>query len=287
MFVLTDVASSLHWYLAIIYEPEHTLRPPLPQKEHTLSQRGKLRRNNAAEPDVIPDTQEELPLTHDPPPAEGPSEPDVEMASLDATRASTPSITQDEDMDDISPVEFTQSCSISNIPLELERPRSTSLSKPASMRSSSIFVGKASGRSMSVAAHSINDVESIMFPRSPRLDSMDVDATVIDVEADEEGAELKGNLLSSKASTSTELSDPPSALSSKPPSRATGVPPSRFYGSSARRKEKLNADDEVVVPDSEAENEGDDDEKQENEVVVMLGGTLPSQPTHIANDPPT
>jgi hypothetical protein len=285
MFVLTDVASSLHWYLAIIYEPEHTLRPPLPQKEHTLSQRGKLRRNNAAEPDVIPDTQEELPLIHDPPPAEGPSEPDVEMASLDATRASTPSITQDEDMDDISPVEFTQSCSISNIPLE--RPRSASLSKPASMRSSSISVGKASGRSMSVAAHSINEVESIMSPRSPRLDSMDIDATVIDVEAGEEGAELKGNLLSSKASTSTELSDPPSALSSKPPSRATGVPPSRFYGSSARRKEKLKADDEVVVPDSEGENEGDDDEKQENEVVVMLGGTLPSQPTHIANDPPT
>jgi hypothetical protein len=283
MSALVDVAPSLHWYLAIIYEPEHTLQPPLPQKEQSLSQRSKLRRQNVAELDVHTHTQKELSPTHDIPPAEGHSEPDAEMSSLRATCASTPSITQDEEMDDISPIEFTQSCSISNIPVE--KPRSASSSKPVSMRGRSASVGKSSRRSMSVEAPSINEIISIILPSSPRLDSMDVDASVIDVEADQEGPDLRENIISSKASTSTDISDPPSTLSSKPPSRGTGIPPTRFYGPSTGRKGKQKAES-VVVPDSEEENECDDDEKQEKEVDVMLGGALPSETTRMASDPP-
>ncbi|OAX42130.1 hypothetical protein K503DRAFT_863299 [Rhizopogon vinicolor AM-OR11-026] len=282
-YIIVPINENLHWYLAIIYEPEHTLQPPLPQKEQSLSQRSKLRRQNVAELDVHADTQKELSPTHDIPPAEGPSEPDAEMSSLRATCASTPSITQDEEMDDISPIEFTQSCSISNIPDE--KPRSASSSKPVSMRGRSASVGKASRRSMSVEAPSINEIVSIVLPGFPRLDSMDVDASVIDVEADQEGPDLRENIISSKASTSTDTSDPPSTLSSKPPSRGTGIPPTRFYGPSSGRKGKQKAES-VVVPDSEEENEGDDDEKQEKEVDVMLGGALPSQTTRMANDPP-
>lgn len=278
-FALTDVAPSLHWYLAIIYEPGHTLLPPLPPKEVSLSQRGKLRRKNLAESDVNPGTEQELLPNHDLPPMEGPSEPDVEMASLHATCASTPSITQDEDMDDISPIEFSQSCSISNIPLE--KPHSSSSSKLISMRGRSASVGKTSGRSMSVGTRSINEIESTVSGRSPRLDSMDVDVTVIDVEADQEATELKEI---PTASTSTEVSDPPSTLSSKPSSRHDGIPPLRFYGPSRKGKQKSQEPD--VVPDSEEEHEGDDDEKHEQEVDAMLGGVLPSQSIRIANDPP-
>lgn len=279
-FALTDIAPSLHWYLAIIYEPEHTLLPPLPTKEVSLSQRGKLRRKNPAEPDVNPDTQKELPPNHDLPPMEGPSEPDVDMVSLHATCASTPSITQDEDMDDISPIEFSQSCSISNIPLE--KPHSSSSSKLISIRGRSASVGKASGRSMSVGTRSVNEIESTVSGRSPRPDSMDVDVTVIDVEADQEVTELRDIPISSKASTPTEFSDPPSTLSSKPSSRHDGIPPLQFYGPSRKGKQKAQGPD--VVPDSEEEHEGDDDEKHEQEVDAMLGGVLPSQ--IMANDPP-
>ncbi|OJA17177.1 hypothetical protein AZE42_00231 [Rhizopogon vesiculosus] len=282
-YIIVPINENLHWYLAIIYEPEHTLQPPLPQKEQSLSQRSKLRRQNVAELDVHTHTQKELSPTHDIPPAEGHSEPDAEMSSLRATCASTPSITQDEEMDDISPIEFTQSCSISNIPVE--KPRSASSSKPVSMRGRSASVGKSSRRSMSVEAPSINEIISIILPSSPRLDSMDVDASVIDVEADQEGPDLRENIISSKASTSTDISDPPSTLSSKPPSRGTGIPPTRFYGPSTGRKGKQKAES-VVVPDSEEENEGDDDEKQEKEVDVMLGGALPSETTRMASDPP-
>jgi len=114
---------------------------------------------------------------------------------------------------------------------------------------------------------------------------MDVDATVIDIEADEEVTEIKGGLVSSKASTSTQVSDPSSARSSKPLSHGSGVPPTRFYSSSAGKGGKQKAVEPLVVPDSEAEND-DDDEKQEKEVDVMLGGVLPNKTTHIANDPP-
>jgi len=279
MFSLIDVAPSLHWYLAIIYEPEHTLQPPLPPQEQSLSQRGKLRRKNAAQPVINPETDKGLQQTHDVQSTEGPSDPDVEMASLNATRASTPSITQDGGMDDI-PVEFSQSCSISDIPLE--RPHSTPSSKPVSMQSRSASVGKVSGRSISVGACSI---ESILPPHSAHLDAMDVDATVIDIEADEEVTELTGGLVSSKASTSTQVSDPSSARSFKPLSHGSGVPPTRFYSSSAGKGGKQKAVEPLVVPDSEAEND-DDDEKQEKEVDVMLGGVLPNKTTHIANDPP-
>ncbi|KAG2342150.1 hypothetical protein BDR05DRAFT_1060452 [Suillus weaverae] len=274
---LTDSVPSLHWYLAIIYEPEHTLLPPLPQKEPSLSQRGKLRRKTAAEPDVIPVTEPKA-LPHDLRALEARSEPDAEAASLHATCASTPSITQDEDMDDISPVEFTQSCSISNqLPPKLLR---ASSSNPVSIQGRAASVGKASGRSMSVEAH----VDLFLPTSSPRLEPMDVDVTVIDIDTIPEETESKDNLPSSNVSTSTHVSEAPSALSSKPPSRMTGIPPAHFYGASPKNKGKQKAVEPAIVPDSEEEDERNEDEKQEREVDAMLDDQ-PSLATQTSNDP--
>ncbi|KAG1748716.1 hypothetical protein EDB19DRAFT_222400 [Suillus lakei] len=277
-YIIVPINENLHWYLAIIYEPEHTLLPPLPQKEPSLSQRGKLRRKTAAEPDVIPTTETETPPTLDLPAPEARSEPDAEAASLHATCASTPSITQDEDMDDISPVEFTQSCSISNhLP---EKPHSVSSSKPVSLRNRSASVGKASGRSMSIEAQ----VDLMLPTSSPRPEPMDVDVSVIDIEAIPDGMQSRDNLPSSNASTSTHVSEPLSALSSKPPSRMTGIPPARFYGPSAKNKGKQKAVETTVIPDSEDEDERNEDEKHEREVDAMLD-IQPSLANQTSNDP--
>ncbi|KAG2037756.1 hypothetical protein BDR03DRAFT_1010375 [Suillus americanus] len=277
-YIIVPINENLHWYLAIIYEPEHTLLPPLPQKEPSLSQRGKLRRKTAAEPDVIPATEPEAAPPHDLPALEARSEADAEAASLHATCASTPSITQDEDMDDISPAEFTQSCSISDqLP---PKPLRASSSSSVSIGGRSASVGKASGRSMSVEAH----VNSLLPTSSPRQEPMDVDVTVIDVDTLPEGTEPKDNLPSSNASTSTHVSEAPSALSSKPPSRMTGIPSAHFYGTSAKNKGKQKAVEPTVVPDSEEEDERNEDEKHEREVDAMLD-IQPSLATQTSNDP--
>lgn len=273
---LTDFVPSLHWYLAIIYEPEHTLLPPLPQKEPSFSQRGKLRRKTAVEPVVIPATEPEAAPPHNLPVLDARSEPDAEAASLHATCASTPSITQDEDMDDISPVDFTQSCSISSqLPPKLLR---VSSSNYVSIRDRSASLGKASGRSMSAEA-SVN----LFLPRSSsQPEPMDVDAAV-DIDTIPEGIQPKDNLPSSSASTSTHVSEPPSVLSSKPPSRMTGIPTTHFYGASAKDKGKQKATESAVVPDSEEEDERED-EKQEREVDAMLD-IQPSLATQTSNEP--
>lgn len=277
-YIIVPINENLHWYLAIIYEPEHTLLPPLPQKEPYLSQRGKLRRKTVAEPDVLPATEPEAAAPHDLPALEARSEPDAEVASLHATCASTPSITQDEDIDDISPVEFTQSCSISNkLPPKLYM---VSSSNTASIRGRSVSVGEPSGRSMSVEAH-----VDLIPTSSPRLEPMDVDVTVIDIDTIPEGTSPKDNLPSSNASISTHVSDPPSALSSKPPSRMIGIPVAQFYGPSVKNKGKEKAVEPAIVPDSEEEDECNEDEKQEREVDAMLD-IQPSLATQTSNDPP-
>lgn len=272
---LTDSVPSLHWYLAIIYEPEHTLLPPLPQKEPSLSQRGKLRRKTAVEPDVTPATEPEAAPPHNLPVLDARSEPDAEAASLRATCASTPSITQDEDMEDISPVEFTQSCSISSqLPPKLLR---VSSSNSVSIGDRSASLGEASGRSMSAEAH-----VNLFLPRSsPHPEPMDVDAAV-DIDTIPSGIEPKDNLPSSNASISTHVSEPSSVLSSKPPSRMTGIPTPHFYGASAKDKGKQKATESAVVPDSEEEDERED-EKQEREVDAMLD-IQPSLATQTSND---
>jgi hypothetical protein len=173
-------------------------------------------------------------------------------------------------MDDISPIEFTQSCSISSqLPPKLLR---ASSSNSVSIRDRSASVGKASGRSMSVEAHT-----DLFLPRSsPHPEPMDVDVALIDIE-------LKDNLPSSNASTSTHVSEPPSALSSKPPSRMTGIPTAHFYGASAKNKGKQKAAEPAVVPDSEEEDEHED-EKHEREVNAMLD-IQPNLATQTSNDP--
>ncbi|KAG1792935.1 uncharacterized protein HD556DRAFT_1376770 [Suillus plorans] len=276
-YIIVPINENLHWYLAIIYEPEYTLLPPLPQKEPSLSQRAKLRRKTAAEPDVIPATEPEAVPPQDLPALGTRSEPDAESASLHATCASTPSITQDEDMDDISPVEFTQSCSISShLPPKLLR---VSPSNSISTQGRSASVGKASGRSISVEAH----VDLHLSTSSPCLEPMDVDVTVIDIDTIPEGTGPKDNLPSSNASTSTHVSEPLSVPSSKPPSRM-GIPAAHFYGASTRTKGKQKAVEPVVVPDSEEEDERNEDEKHEREVDAMLD-VQPSLAT--SNDPLT
>ncbi|KAG2112317.1 uncharacterized protein F5147DRAFT_684639 [Suillus discolor] len=276
-YIIVPINENLHWYLAIIYEPEYTLLPPLPQKEPSLSQRAKLRRKTAIEPDVIPATEPEAVPPQDLPALGTRSEPDAESASLHATCASTPSITQDENMDDISPVEFTQSCSISNhLPPRLLR---VSPSNSVSTQGRSASIGKASGRSISVEAH----VDLLLSTSSPCLEPMDVDVTVIDIDTIPEGTGPKDNLPSSNASTSTHVSEPPSVPSSKPPSRMGGIPAAHFYGASTKTKGKQKAVEPVVVPDSEEEDERDEDEKHEREVDAMLD----VQPSLATQDPLT
>ncbi|KAG1906516.1 uncharacterized protein F5891DRAFT_1002663 [Suillus fuscotomentosus] len=276
-YIIVPINENLHWYLAIIYEPEYTLLPPLPQKEPSLSQRAKLRRKTATEPDVITATEPEAVPPQDLPALGTRSEPDAESASLHATCASTPSITQDEDMDDISPVEFTQSCSISgHLPPKLLR---VSPSNSISTQGRSASVGKASGRSISVEAH----VDLHLSTSSPCLEPMDVDVTVIDIDTIPEGTGPKDNLPSSNASTSTHVSEAPSVPSSKPPSRM-GIPAAHFYGTSTRTKGKQKAVEPVVVPDSEEEDDRNEDEKHEREVDAMLD-VQPSLAT--SNDPLT
>ncbi|KAG2155898.1 uncharacterized protein EDB93DRAFT_1128735 [Suillus bovinus] len=277
-YIIVPINENLHWYLAIIYEPEHTLLPPLPQKEPSLSQRAKLRRKTATEPDVIPMTEPEAAPSDDLPTSGARSEPDAEAASLHATCASTPSVTQDEDMDDISPVDFTQSCSISNLlPPILLRASSTN---SVSTQGRSASVGKVSGRSVSVEAQ----VDLVLPTSSPRLEPMDVDVTVIDIDTIPEGTEPKDNLSSSNASTSIQVSEPPSAPSSKPPSRMTGISTAHFYGASAKSKGKQKAVEPAVVTDSEEEDELNEDEKHEREVDAMLD-VQPSFATQTSNDP--
>lgn len=133
---------------------------------------------------------------------------------------------------------------------------------------------------MSVEAH----VDLLLPTSSPRPEPMDVDVTVIDIDTLPEGIEPKDNLPSSNTSTSTHVSEPPSARSSKPPSRMTGIPTAHFYGTSAKSKGKQKAIEPAIVPDSEEEDERNEDERHEREVDAMLD-IQPRLATQISSDP--
>lgn len=104
---------SVHWYLAIIYEPGHTLEPPLPLSQLSNARMTRIRRKqervktNSATLTEVSLEQSNL-AAHT---IEG--EPEVDASSsMDATRATTPSIVESEETDDGAITVFDKSCSI-------------------------------------------------------------------------------------------------------------------------------------------------------------------------------
>lgn len=100
------VTCSIHWYLAVIYEPGRTLEPPLPLDHPTNARvtRKRKQTQGLAEVDVKNVVVSEPALTEVSlersrffmEASEGEAEADT--SSTDATRATTPSTTRDEEM---------------------------------------------------------------------------------------------------------------------------------------------------------------------------------------------
>lgn len=105
---------SIHWYLAVICEPGHTLEPPLPLSQSQLSNARMTRRQKQKErASANSETLTEVSL-------EGLNsvvhatrgELEVDTSSADATRATTPSMAISEEVDDVAITVFDKSCSI-------------------------------------------------------------------------------------------------------------------------------------------------------------------------------
>lgn len=149
-------AYSIHWYLAVIYKPGHTLEPPLPPA-HSLNPRETRNRKQVQE---RAETNLDTVAVSDPALTEASlqrshfsvqapeGEPEADTSSMDATRVTTPSTTRDEE------IVIDKSCSI------------TVGSEPVSGTSSEIRIRDSS-----------LDLE---YPPSDNMD-VDVDISIIDV----------------------------------------------------------------------------------------------------------
>ncbi|KIJ17824.1 hypothetical protein PAXINDRAFT_98018 [Paxillus involutus ATCC 200175] len=221
-YVIVPINENIHWYLAIIYEPRHTLEPPLPptsspsarttrkrKKEHGQAQaEGETTVQAEAVPaGVGPEQSSSTAQTSD-------KEAVAETSNVNATRASTPSMTEDEEMGAVSISAFDKSCSI--VPA----------SGPVSATSST----------GGVRAPSLPDLQ---WPPSDAMD-VDVDATAFDVDLNPR---------------STEMTEVPGPLASK-----SGIPVSRFYGSEPKKGKEKVVNQPVVIPDSE--DDGDDQQQE-------------------------
>ncbi|KAH7885232.1 hypothetical protein F5I97DRAFT_1883858 [Phlebopus sp. FC_14] len=165
-YVIVPINENIHWYLAIIYEPEHTLQPPL-QLQPSLSARTTRQRKNEkkrAGPDVAPVNVPQLPQEESTPGTQE-ADADADVGSVDGTCATTPSITQDEDVEDVSVSAFEKFCSVS------------AACKPTS-----------DGSSRSDARID-SPVPSLLYPTSPARDEepMDVDVTAPNPPSEEAG----------------------------------------------------------------------------------------------------
>ncbi|KIJ62621.1 hypothetical protein HYDPIDRAFT_114280 [Hydnomerulius pinastri MD-312] len=251
-YVIVPINENIHWYLAIIYQPGHTLEPPLPPPPSPISRttRKRKKEQEQEQPEVAGEAKAEVEVeaisVPEPPEAEisAPAAPTSEKepipepepecgadtSSVNATRATTPSLTQDEEMGDVSISAFRKSCSI------------TAISKPPSVASS-----RTAGQPSSPPP--------LLYPPS---DYMDVD-TEEPVVAD----------LNPPPDDKLEVME---LLTSKPPSKSSGVPPTRFYGSASNKEKEKAVGGPVVVVDSE---DGGDDQQQEAEVDDMLTVTQP------------
>lgn len=123
---------SIHWYFAIIYEPGHTLEPPLLPSQLSNTRMTRKRKQKQESATANPETLTEVSRERSSPAAHMTEvELEVDTSSMDATRATTPSTTRDEDMEDVNDVaiiDFGKSCSI------------TAVSEPVSPTSSEIQI---------------------------------------------------------------------------------------------------------------------------------------------------
>jgi len=150
-YIIVPINENIHWYFAIIYDPGHTLEPPLllSQLSNTRMTRGRKQKQESAE--ANPETRTEVSRERSSPAAHVIEvEPEVDTSSMDATRATTPSTTRDEEMeemDGVAIIDFDKSCSI------------TAVSEPVSTASPEIQIRDSS--------------PNLVHPPS---DTMDVDA---------------------------------------------------------------------------------------------------------------
>ncbi|KAF9241144.1 hypothetical protein BU15DRAFT_73620 [Melanogaster broomeanus] len=158
-YVIVPIHENVHWYLALIYEPGYTLEPPLPPTSspsaRTTRKRNKEQEHAGDGGETV--VQEEAVLEPD---AEQSSstaqtsdkEAEVNPSAMNTTRATTPSMTEDEEMGDVSISAFDKSCSITAVP------------KPVSATSSK------------TRAHAPSSLPDLQWPPS---DPMDVDADTL------------------------------------------------------------------------------------------------------------
>lgn len=233
-YIIVPINENVHWYLAIIYEPGHMLEPPLavqpsPSRTTRKQAKGKGKANAGAEP---ADSRSQVEAASTSSGQGG----DSSTSSKEATRATTPSVTQDEEMEDVTAAAVRLSCS-----------------DIASVKPSSKFSARATSTAPS----------DLQYPTSPiRGDAMDVDGEKSLTEWPD--VELHG------------LSEHPPLPELKPPvhlskgifGSKSGVSVTRFYGQSfLSKKEEKPAGEAVVVVDSEDE---ENDRRQEAEVDDML-----------------
>ncbi|KAG9315733.1 hypothetical protein JVU11DRAFT_3380 [Chiua virens] len=116
-YVIVPINENLHWYLAIICEPGHTLEPPLPPSHASntpVTRKQRKKQERAAEDNIESaigpvSTLTEAPLDRQPPAAR---EPEADASSMSATSTTTHSMVENEDMDDPTIPDFDKSCSI-------------------------------------------------------------------------------------------------------------------------------------------------------------------------------
>ncbi|KIK94059.1 hypothetical protein PAXRUDRAFT_828393 [Paxillus rubicundulus Ve08.2h10] len=221
-YIIVPINENIHWYLAIIYEPRHTLEPPLPPTSspsaRTTRKRKKEHEQAQAEGETIVQV-DAVPAGVEPEQSSSTAQTSDKEASADtpnviATCASTPSMTEDEQMGAVSISAFDQSCSIA----------------PAS-RSVSVTSSKGG-----VRAPSLPDLQ---WPSSDVMD-VDVDATAFDSDINPRSTEI------------TEVRGP-----SVPKS---GIPVSRFYRSEPEKGKEKVVNQPVDIPDSE--DGGDDQQQE-------------------------
>lgn len=241
-YIIVPINENLHWYLAIIYEPGHMLEPPLavqpsPSRTTRKQAKGKAKASGGVEP-TDSRSQVEAASTSSGQGGDGGT------SSKEATRATTPSVTQDEEMEDVTAAAVRLSCS-----------------DIASVKPGSKFDARATSTAPS----------DLQYPTSPlRGDAMDVDgekslAEWPDVELPEP----------SELPQLPEL-NPPTHFFKGIFGPRSGVPVTRFYGSPfLSKKQEKTAGEAVVVVDSEDE---ENDRRQEAEVDDMLVVTQAPSP---------
>ncbi|EGO24014.1 hypothetical protein SERLADRAFT_470630 [Serpula lacrymans var. lacrymans S7.9] len=224
----------MHWYLAIICDPEHTLLPPLPP---TPSKVISTRRRTRQIDDI-----EKHPLDSTPP--QGPADDDVRMEDIPRSPSRD---APDEEMKELDV--FKDSCSISSL--------TPDGSKPVSVSSSD------GGEKLFTESSDV-DIPDLNYP-SPQLRSRSME---IDIDVPEHDvislSSKKDSSLSIISDSSTSRVDELSEATT-PNSRAISA--SSFYGSASNRKGKRKASYADVV---EVIDESVDDQRQEEEVDEML-----------------